>query len=174
MHVTWAARTDPGLRRPINEDSFCARDDLGLFLVADGMGGHAGGEVASRLAVDTIQDFVGESFDAGAESTWPFPYESALTLGANRIKTAFRLANRRLSAESTRQLMLRGMATTASGVLVDADGRVTAGHVGDSRIYGFRRGRLRRLSQDHSWVGSRCVPASSMRAPRASTRGGTS
>jgi protein phosphatase len=119
--------------------------------VADGMGGHAGGEVASRLAVDTIQDFVGETSGAVSDSTWPFAYEPDLTLDGNRMKTAFRLANRRLSAESARQLMLRGMATTASGVLV-SDGRVTAGHVGDSRIYCCRGGTLRRLSQDHSWV----------------------
>lgn len=152
MRVSWAARTDPGLRRPLNEDSFTARADLGLYLVADGMGGHAGGEVASRLAVETIEEFVLESSVANAESTWPFAYDPALSLDANRMKTAFRLANRRLSAESARQLMLRGMATTASGLLVGADGHVTAAHVGDSRIYAFRAGTLRRLSQDHSWV----------------------
>jgi protein phosphatase len=152
MNVSWAARSHTGLRRPINEDSYCARADLGLFLVADGMGGHAGGEVASRLAVETIESFVATSATMDPVRAWPFPYEEDLSLDANRLKTAFRLANRRVGAESTRQLMLRGMATTASGILLGAGSTATAGHVGDSRIYGFRRGTLLRLTQDHSWV----------------------
>jgi protein phosphatase len=152
MRISWAARSHPGLRRPVNEDAYCARADLGLFLVADGMGGHAGGEVASRIAVDTIQDFIAESRIATAEGTWPFPYDSQRSLEANRLKTAFRLANRRLGVESARQIMLRGMATTASAVLLGPASPATAGHVGDSRIYSFRGGSLSRLSQDHSWV----------------------
>jgi protein phosphatase len=124
---------------------------LGLFYVADGMGGHAGGEVASRLAVETIEKFIAESANSTRDMTWPFAYEPDLSLDANRLKTAFRLANRRLAAESSRQLMLRGMATTASGVLIGPE-RATAGHVGDSRIYCYRDGGLVRLSQDHSWV----------------------
>jgi protein phosphatase len=154
MHVSWAARTHPGLRRPLNEDCYCAREDLGLFLVADGMGGHAGGEVASRLAVEMIEQFVADSTQTATDATtgWPFSYDARLTRDANRLKTAFHLANRRLGAESARQLMLRGMATTASGVLIGSTSTATAGHVGDSRIYCFRAGALVRLSQDHSWV----------------------
>jgi protein phosphatase len=152
MRVSWAARSDPGLRRPANEDFYCARADLGLFYVADGMGGHAGGEVASRLAVEAIEKFIADSAKASRDMTWPFAYEPNLSLDENRLKTAFRLANRRLAAESSRQLMLRGMATTASGVLVGPQNHATAGHVGDSRIYCFRHGKLARLSQDHSWV----------------------
>jgi protein phosphatase len=151
MQVSWAARSHTGLRRPSNEDNYCARPDIGLFLVADGMGGHAGGEVASRLAVETIEEFVADSAGSGSGS-WPFQYEDDLSHDANRLKTAFRLANRRVGAESIRQLMLRGMATTASGILLGTGHAVTAAHVGDSRIYGFRSGRLSRLSQDHSWV----------------------
>jgi protein phosphatase len=152
MDVLWAARSHPGLRRTTNEDCFCARPDLGLFLVADGMGGHAGGEVASRLAVETIEGFIGESAGSTPHRSWPFSYEPGLSAEGNRLKMAFRLANRRLGAESARQLMLRGMATTASGVLVGPGATATAGHVGDSRIYCFRGGTLARLSQDHSWV----------------------
>jgi protein phosphatase len=154
MHVSWAARTHPGLRRPVNEDCYCAREDLGLFLVADGMGGHAGGEVASRLAVEGIERFIDESRDAPADGgdRWPFGFDERVSHDGNRLRTAFRLANRRLAAESARQLMLRGMATTASGVLLRPDAGATAAHVGDSRIYRFRDGALSRLSQDHSWV----------------------
>ncbi len=152
MDVLWAARTDPGLRRPHNEDSFCARPDLGLFLVADGMGGHAGGEVASRLAVEAIERFVAESTGPDIDTVWPYQYDAALSLDANRLRTGFRLANRRLQDEVARQFLLRGMATTASGLLIGADGVATAAHIGDSRIYRLRGNVLEKLSQDHSWV----------------------
>jgi protein phosphatase len=152
MRVLWAARTHPGLRRPINEDSYCARPDVGLFLVADGMGGHAGGEVASRLAAETIEQFIVESVGWPADGTWPFPYDRSLTPQANRLKSAFRLANRRLGEESGKQPALRGMATTASVVLVTAGRTVTVAHVGDSRVYSWRGGTLSRRTRDHSWV----------------------
>jgi protein phosphatase len=152
IRLSWAARTHPGLRRAGNEDCHCSRADLGLFLVADGMGGHAGGEVASRLAVETIEHFIAESSGPGADGTWPVAYDTTLSADANRLKAAFHLANQRLAAESESQGGLRGMATTATGVLVEPRGHATAAHVGDSRIYLFRDGTLSRLSQDHSWV----------------------
>lgn len=152
MRFSSAVRTHPGLKRSGNEDAYCVREDLGLFLVADGMGGHAGGEVASRLAAETIELFVSETRRADPQRTWPFAFDTNLSVDANRLKTGFRLANRRLAAESARQAALRGMATTASAVLVASNAHVTAAHVGDSRIYGFHRGALTRLSQDHSWV----------------------
>ena len=77
---TWAVRTDPGLRRSSNEDSFCTRPDLGLYVVADGMGGHVAGEVASRVAVEAIEIFIQETAGADKNRTWPFPFEPALSL----------------------------------------------------------------------------------------------
>ncbi len=150
--VSSAVATHPGLRRDGNEDTYCSRPDLGLFLVADGMGGHAAGEVASRLAADAIERFIDDTRDSDLNQTWPFPYEAAISLDGNRMKAAFLLANRRLSAAMAETEALKGMATTASGVLVGAESAVVA-HVGDSRVYLLRGGALRQLTRDHSWVG---------------------
>jgi protein phosphatase len=154
MTLSWAVRTDPGLRRSSNEDSYCTRPDLGLFVVADGMGGHAAGEVASRVAVDTIQKFIVETAGADKNRTWPFPFEPAISLEGNRLKAAFRLANRQIGNAMADSAELRGMATTASAVLAGAKSACVA-HVGDSRVYAMDLrdgGALRQITDDHSWV----------------------
>jgi protein phosphatase len=148
---TWAVASDPGLRRSSNEDSFRARPDLGLYVVADGMGGHVAGEVASRVAVEAIEVFIQETAGADKNRTWPFPFEPALSLEANRLKAAFRLANRRIASTIADSHDLRGMATTASAILTGSDGACVA-HVGDSRVYVLREGRLEQITHDHSWV----------------------
>jgi serine/threonine protein phosphatase PrpC len=151
MKLSWAVRTDPGLRRSSNEDSYCTRPDLGLFAVADGMGGHVAGEVASRVAVETIQTFISETAGADKNRTWPFPFEPAISLEGNRLKAAFRLANRQIANAMSDSADLRGMATTASAVLAGRKSACIA-HVGDSRVYSMRDGALRRITDDHSWV----------------------
>ena len=151
MKLSWAVRTDPGLRRTSNEDSYCTRADIGLFIVADGMGGHVAGEVASRMAVDTIQNFIQETAGADKNRTWPFPFEPSISLEANRLKAAFRLANRQIANASADTADLRGMATTASAVLTGRQ-NICIAHVGDSRVYAFRGGTLEQITQDHSWV----------------------
>ena len=149
--IAWAVKTDPGLRRTSNEDSHSSRPDVGLFVVADGMGGHVAGEVASRVAVEAISAFIEETAGADKNRTWPFPFEPTLSLEANRLKAAFRMANRRIAAAIADSQDLRGMATTASAMLV---GRTQAcvAHVGDSRVYVFRNGELAQITHDHSWV----------------------
>jgi protein phosphatase len=152
MHITWAAATHPGMRRSSNEDSYSVQESLGLFVVADGMGGHVAGEVASRLAVDTIERFVRETAGPDRDRTWPFPFEASLSYNGNRLSSAFRLANRRISEEAAADAALRGMATTASALLVREGDVPVVAHVGDSRVYHFKGGALRRVTVDHSWV----------------------
>ena len=148
---SWAVSSDPGLRRSSNEDSCCTRPDTGLFIVADGMGGHVAGEVASRIAVEAIEEFIEETAGADKNRTWPFPFEPALSLDGNRLKAAFRLANRRIASAIADSQELRGMATTASAVLL-GEGHACVGHVGDSRVYVLAGGVLRQITSDHSWV----------------------
>ena len=148
---SWAVSSDPGLRRSSNEDSYCSRPDLGLYIVADGMGGHVAGEVASRVAVEAIQVFIQETAGADKNRTWPFPFEPDLSLEANRLKAAFRLANRRIASTIADSHDLRGMATTASALLTGPDGACVA-HVGDSRVYVLRDSELQQITHDHSWV----------------------
>ena len=148
---SWAVGSDPGLRRASNEDSYCSRPDLGLYIVADGMGGHVAGEVASRVAVEAIQSFIQETAGADKNRTWPFPFDPALSFEANRLKAAFRLANRRIASAIADSQDLRGMATTASAILLEGTDACVA-HVGDSRVYVLRGGRLEQITHDHSWV----------------------
>jgi protein phosphatase len=151
LPLSWAVRTDNGLRRTSNEDSHSSRPDLGLFVVADGMGGHVAGEVASRVAVESIAAFIEETAGADKNRTWPFPFEPELSLEANRLKAAFRLANRRIAAAIADSQDLRGMATTASAIL-HGPTHSCVGHIGDSRVYVLREDALTQLTNDHSWV----------------------
>jgi serine/threonine protein phosphatase PrpC len=149
--LTWAVRSDPGLKRTSNEDSYAARPDVGLFVVADGMGGHVAGEVASRVAVEAIEAFIHETAGADKNRTWPFPFDPTVSLEANRLRAAFRLANRKIASAIADSQDLRGMATTASAVLLGPQGASVA-HVGDSRVYVLRSGKLEQITHDHSWV----------------------
>jgi protein phosphatase len=165
LRTVSAVASHPGLRRDENEDSYCIREDLGLYMVADGMGGHAAGEIASRMAIEAVEAFIKDTRDADINRTWPFPYDSTLSLDGNRLKASLRLANRRIGIAMEADETLRGMATTAAAVLFGANPPVVA-HVGDSRVYRWRDGVLEQLTDDHSWVGEQ-VRAGTMTEPDA-------
>jgi len=151
MELTVGSRTDVGPRK-MNQDHFGWWPDLGLFVVADGMGGHNAGEVASHLAVETIRGFIEES--AGSpDITWPFGLEVKNSIEANRLTTAVRLANRMIYNEGSKSPELNGMGTTVVAALVSGD-RINIVSVGDSRIYRFRQGSLVQLTKDDTWLAS--------------------
>ena len=151
MRISFASATDTGLRRSANEDCFSAREDLKLFIVADGMGGHAAGEVASQAVVQGIVAFVEATQAMSPDQTWPIPFDPEQSVNVNRLRAGFRMGNRRLTAKIASSSELQGMATTAVAVLIDG-GTGTLAHVGDSRAYRLRDGQLNRLTRDHSWV----------------------
>jgi protein phosphatase len=139
-----------GLVRKTNEDAYLSDPDLGLFCVADGMGGHNAGEVASRIAVDVIRDFVRRTTSQN-EVTWPYGLDVQLSFDGNRLATAVKLANQQVFADAGQRADYSGMGTTVVAVLV-RDRIMTYVGVGDSRIYSFRHGRLSQLTHDDSWV----------------------
>ncbi len=142
--------THAGYVRAGNEDALFFDLDLGLFVVADGMGGHNAGEVASKLAIEAIRTFVRRSHE-GDEITWPYGIDSALSLDANRLLTSVKIANRRVFKTSESYDEYTGMGTTVVAALVDGARSVYAG-VGDSRIYSYLDGRLTQLTRDDSWL----------------------
>ena len=142
--------THTGHVRKTNEDTLLIDLDLGLFLVADGMGGHVAGEVAARLAADTIRSFVARSREGG-KCTWPFGIDPDFSFAANRLRTAVRLANRRVFRASESRDEYTGMGSTVVVALIEDDQLAFAG-VGDSRIYTYTDASLTQLTSDDSWV----------------------
>lgn len=142
--------TDIGRKRKINQDAFLINDDLRLFIVADGMGGHRAGDVASQLAVRTIEDFF-LATDKDNDFTWPFGMNRSLTMGENKLINAIRLANRDICQMAQEDSDLAGMGTTIVGVYGDDD-HICIAHAGDSRTYRLRNTQLEQLTLDHSWV----------------------
>ncbi len=148
LRVEVAGETNVGRKRNHNEDNFCILSDYGLYIVADGMGGHASGEVASKLAIDTIQDFFAMTAD-DPERTWPYKMDKAKGYEENRLITAIKLANLRIFEFSQRDAKTRGMGTTIVTVFIVENG-VYSAHVGDSRVYRVRDGKLEQMTEDHS------------------------
>jgi protein phosphatase len=150
MRLTAHGVTHPGNVRKSNEDSLLSDPGLGLFIVADGMGGHNAGEVASRLAVEAIKGFLSLSHD-GQDFTWPYGLNPSLSFHANRLMTSVKLANRRVFKVGESRDEYTGLGTTVVAALIEEGQLIVAG-VGDSRIYSHRDGKLDQITQDDSWV----------------------
>lgn len=138
MRIRSCAISDVGRKRQKNEDSYLINDELNLFIVADGMGGHAGGEYASRIAITTIEEmFAGNKAEKLS--------------GEEIIKNAIENAGLKIVAKAEEDRSLKGMGTTVVCLHIDSK-KAILGHVGDSRAYLFRDGALEQLTEDHSLV----------------------
>ncbi len=142
--------SDPGKRREVNQDRFRADDEIEFYQVADGMGGHAAGEEAAAITVETIHDFVTLASQC-REITWPFGYDIRCPFEHNVMKTAVLLANRQVLNASNRSRQFLGMGSTVVSLWIK-NGVAWHAHVGDSRLYLMRDGSLTQLTLDHSLV----------------------
>ncbi len=143
--MTIFAKTDIGRERKINEDSFYVSEQdssIKLFIIADGMGGYNGGEVASKIATESIKNYIYENFESRKNSR-----EEIIEL----IKTAIKFANSEVYKEAQNNENLKGMGTTLDVCLI-YNSKMYIGHIGDSRVYRIRKDFLRKITKDHSYV----------------------
>jgi serine/threonine protein phosphatase PrpC len=146
MHLLVSGSTHVG-RRTNNEDALCRADELGLFVVADGMGGYEGGEIASSLTVEAMRDFVAAN-RRDPEGTWPVRANHARTFEENLLDAAIVFAHRKIVSQRTERLGRMGSTVVAALV---SGRRLVVAHVGDSRLYRLRDGALSALTRDHSY-----------------------
>ena len=144
-----AGMTDVGCVRKHNEDNMLMAPELGLFIVADGLGGHAAGEVASQIVVETMGRFVADTVEQ--ERTWPVDYDASLSFNANRLKAAVVLSDRAIAEDIRSNPERETMGSTVVSVLLEGR-RATIAHVGDSRAYLLDGQGIRQVTRDHSWV----------------------
>ncbi len=137
-----------GRKRSHNEDNLYLLDEEKLYMVADGMGGHASGEVASEMAVKTLGKFFQET-SADEEITWPYKMEKGRGYEENRLNAGIKLANLRIYETAAQNPAQRGMGTTIVALLISGE-TAYFGNVGDSRIYRLRGDKLEQITEDHS------------------------
>ncbi len=150
MKLNFGTSTHPGRRRKANQDDLLVDKAENLFVVADGMGGHAAGELAAHICVDTVKKYYEDTRDR-PPATWPHPPEPGRDPFISRMITAIQLAHQKILATMQTHPKLRGMGTTVVAAWFAAD-RVFVAHVGDSRCYRLRGGELAQLTRDHSLV----------------------
>ena len=148
MRIEVAGLSHVGMKRNHNEDNYLLLPEERLFCVADGMGGHSSGEIASKIAVDEIADFFRAS-GRDQDLTWPYKMDKGRNYDENRLATGIKLANVRIYEKAAGEARYRGMGTTIASVHF-AEDCAYVGHVGDSRVYRFRDGKLAQVTEDHS------------------------
>lgn len=148
LSVEVAGKSDVGCVRENNEDNFGYDSGCGIYVVCDGMGGEAAGEVASQLAVDTVLNYFRHARERGAQGS---PLPPGLSGRAQALGEAIRSANAAIRRAAAQHLGHAGMGCTIVATLVENDS-FSIGHVGDSRVYRLRRGAIEQLTRDHSLV----------------------
>lgn len=142
--------SDRGLEREENEDNFAISDELGLYVVADGMGGHSGGKVASEIAVNTLLEFFAR-YKKDKDFTWPYRMDPNLNDEENALMAGIKLANRQIFSFGSHKREYAGMGTTIVTLFVH-DNDAFIANVGDSRCYHLRENEIKQISTDHTWV----------------------
>jgi protein phosphatase len=150
LPLTACGFSHSGRQREHNEDAFGSFVDARLFIVADGMGGHNAGEVASVMAIDALETFF-RSYHADPRQPWPHAVNPELSLGANLLRVGIKVANDRIRAAAKQDRAKSRMGTTIVAVAV-GDAQLTIAHAGDSRAYRLRGDELTRLTRDHSII----------------------
>jgi protein phosphatase len=152
MRITSCGITDVGVKRTNNEDNYLINDELNLFVVCDGMGGHAGGEFASAIAVNTVEEVLAGGITAPEVEA--AREDGEVEVARERIRYAIRLAGKRIHEKASAEPDYHGMGTTCLVLLFDGANAFVA-HVGDSRGYLVRDGKIEQLTEDHSLVNER-------------------
>ncbi len=150
MRITSCGVTDVGVKRTNNEDNYLINDELNLFVVCDGMGGHVGGEFASAIAVNTVEEVL-TSHEFRPEELAVEEDDGPVEIAREKLRYAIRLAGKRIFEKATEEPEYKGMGTTCLALLIDG-GNAYIAHVGDSRGYCVRDGRIEQLTEDHSLV----------------------
>ncbi|HUU00953.1 MAG TPA: Stp1/IreP family PP2C-type Ser/Thr phosphatase [Myxococcota bacterium] len=148
MRMVSVGRTDVGVKRSHNEDNFLTLPEENVYAVADGMGGHSSGEIASQIAVEGISNFF-KATRQDEDITWPYKMDKNRPYNENRFVMSVKLANLRIFEASQREARYRGMGTTVAGMNF-LDGDVLVAHVGDSRVYRIRNKQIAQITEDHS------------------------
>jgi serine/threonine protein phosphatase PrpC len=149
MRITSCGITDVGMKRTNNEDNYLVNDELNLFVCCDGMGGHVGGEYASAIAVNTVEEVLA-SIETNPDVQLP-EGDDPIERTREKLRYAIRLAGKRIHEKATLEPEYKGMGTTALALLLE-QGNFYIAHVGDSRGYLLREGRIEQLTEDHSLV----------------------
>lgn len=151
MKVIVEGKTDRGRRRTINEDAFGIFNNLNLYLVADGMGGHAAGNVASRIAVETVSEYM-QAYNLDRSVDFVENKKKELSECGRQLNSAIQMANKRIYNTTCVNQHYAGMGTTLVALFLSSEQKACIGHVGDSRIYLYRDNGISLLTSDHSWV----------------------
>lgn len=149
MRIEVSGQTHVGMKRNHNEDNLLLLPEERLFVVADGMGGHSSGEIASKIAVEEVAEFF-RMTSQDLEITWPYKMDKQRNYDENRLATGIKLANMRIFEKASSEQKYKGMGTTIVTIYFAKDNEVVVGHVGDSRVYFFREGKLHQITEDHS------------------------
>ncbi|MCK6504406.1 Stp1/IreP family PP2C-type Ser/Thr phosphatase [Myxococcota bacterium] len=151
MRITSCGMTDVGVKRTNNEDNYLINEELNLYVVCDGMGGHVGGEFASAIAVNTVEEVLTSMELRPEELGVDKEDDGPVEVTREKLRYAIRLAGKRIFQKAQEEPEYKGMGTTCLALLVD-DGNAYVAHVGDSRGYVVREGRIEQLTEDHSLV----------------------